>query len=231
MNPVAIEPLGEDALLLRLDRRIDPAVNARVHALAQRLQDARLPWLRELVPAYASLALHLDPRMSLEAAMDAVRALLNHDGPAPVQPATPAPTVEIPVCHTPAFAPDLDALAARAGLSRTEAIALHCAGEYRVAMTGFAPGFPYLLGLDPRLAAPRLATPRPRVAAGSVAIGGAQTGIYPREGPGGWHLVGRTPAALFDPVREPPCLLAPGTIVRFVAIDEARFHALAAGGA
>ena len=229
MNPVAIEPLGEDALLLRLDRRIDPAVNARVHALAQRLQDARLPWLRELVPAYASLALCLDPGMPLDAAADAVRALLDGDGPAQTGPAAPAATLEIPVCHAPAFAPDLDALAARAGLDRAGAIALHCAGEYRVAMTGFAPGFPYLLGLDPRLATPRLATPRPRVAAGSVAIGGAQTGIYPREGPGGWHLVGRTPAALFDPAREPPCLLAPGATVRFVAIDEARFHALAAG--
>ncbi len=231
MNPVAIEPLGEDALLLRLDRRIDPAVNARVHALAQRLQDAQLPWLHELVPAYASLALCLDPRMSLEAAMDTVRMLLDDDAPAPMRPATPAPVIEIPVCHAPAFAPDLDALAARAGLDRAGAIALHCAGEYRVAMTGFAPGFPYLLGLDPRLATPRLATPRPRVAAGSVAIGGAQTGIYPREDPGGWHLVGRTPAALFDPAREPPCLLAPGAIVRFVAIDQARFDALAAGSA
>ena len=230
MNPLAIEPLGEDALLLRLDRRIDPAVNARVHALAQRLQDARLPWLRELVPAYASLALCLDPRMPLEAAMDAVRALLDDDdGPTPMHPATPAPVIEIPVCHAPAFAPDLDALAARAGLDRAGAIALHCAGEYRVAMTGFAPGFPYLLGLDPRLATPRLATPRPRVAAGSVAIGGAQTGVYPREGPGGWHLVGRTPLTLFDPGREPSCLLPPGTRVRFVAIDEARFHALAGG--
>ena len=231
MNPLAIEPLGEDALLLRLDRRIDPAVNARVHALAQRLQEARLPWLRELVPAYASLALCLDPRISVEMAMEAVRALLDRDDPAPVQPATPAPAIEIPICHAPAFAPDLDALAARAGLDRAGAIALHCAGQYRVAMTGFAPGFPYLLGLDPRLATPRLATPRPRVAAGSVAIGGAQTGIYPHEGPGGWHLVGRTPAALFDPAREPPCLLAPGALVRFVAIDETRFHALAAGSA
>src|SRR5690606_28604824 len=188
------------------------------------------PWLRELVPAYASLALCLDTRsVELGAAADAVRALLADGETAPVPPS--AGVVEIPVCHAPAFAPDLDALAARAGLGRAEAVALHCAGEYRVAMTGFAPGFPYLLGLDPRLASPRLATPRTRVAAGSVAIGGAQTGIYPREGPGGWHLVGRTPATLFDPAREPPCLLAPGAIVRFVAIDETRFHALAAGSA
>ena len=230
MSPVAVAPLGEDALLLRLDRRIDPALNARVHALARRLAAARLPWLREVVPAYASLALCVDTRvLGLEAAAGALRPLLAEDADAPPPP--PAAVVEIPVCHAPAFAPDLDALAARAGLDRDQAIALHCAGRYQVAMTGFAPGFPYLLGLDPRLAAPRLSSPRPRVPAGSVAIGGAQTGIYPREGPGGWHLVGRTPLALFDPAREPPCLLPPGTRVRFVAIDEARFHALADGAA
>lgn len=227
MSPVGIEPLGEDALLLRLGRRIDPELNARVHALARQLEAVRPPWLLELVPAYASLALCVDTRvLDLDAAAAAVRTLL---AGADAAPPAPAATVEIPVCHAPAFAPDLDALAARAGLDRDQAIALHCAGEYRVAMTGFAPGFPYLLGLDPRLATPRLSTPRPRVPAGSVAIGGAQTGVYPREGPGGWHLVGRTPLTLFDPGREPSCLLPPGTRVRFVAIDEARFHALAGG--
>src|SRR5690606_24575061 len=210
-------------------RRIDPELNARVHALARQLEAVRPPWLLELVPAYASLALCVDTRvLDPDAAAAAVRTPL---AGADAAPPAPAATVEIPVCHAPAFAPDLDALAARAGLDRDQAIALHCAGEYRVAMTGFAPGFPYLLGLDPRLATPRLSTPRPRVPAGSVAIGGAQTGIYPREGPGGWHLVGRTPLALFDPAREPPCLLPPGTRVRFVAIDEARFHALADGAA
>ena len=230
MSAVKIEPLGEDALLLRLDRRIDPDLNARVHTLARRLEAARPPWLQEVVPAYASLALCVDTQsVELEAAVDAVRALLADEDAAPAPEPSPDGVVEIPVCHAPSFAPDLDALAARAGLARAEAVALHCAGEYRVAMTGFAPGFPYLLGLDPRLATPRLATPRTRVPAGSVAIGGAQTGIYPRQGPGGWHLVGRTPVALFDPAREPPCLLLPGARVRFVAIDEARFHALSAG--
>ena len=93
-------------------------------------------------------------------------------------------------------------------------------------MIGFAPGFPYLSGLDPALALPRLATPRTRVPAGSVAIGGAQTGIYPRESPGGWRLLGRTPLRLFDPQRDPPSLLAPGDRVRFVAIDADRFTQL-----
>ncbi|MDH5829465.1 5-oxoprolinase subunit PxpB [Luteimonas sp. M1R5S18] len=230
MSGVAIEPLGEDALLLRLDRRIDPAVNARVHALARRIEAARWPWVREVVPAYASLAVCLaqdacDDAGGIDATAEALRVLLaGGDDPDDARAAA-APPIEIPVCHAPAFAPDLDAVAAHAGLSTAEVIALHCAGDYRVAMTGFAPGFPYLLGLDPRLAMPRRGTPRTRVPAGSVAIGGAQTGIYPREGPGGWQLIGRTPVTLFDPHRDPPCLLSAGARVRFVAIDEDAFRA------
>jgi KipI family sensor histidine kinase inhibitor len=95
-------------------------------------------------------------------------------------------------------------------------------------MLGFAPGFPYLTGLDPALAVPRRAVPRTRVAAGSVAIGGSQTGIYPSELPGGWQVIGRTPCVLFDAAREPPCLLAPSDEVRFVAIDRRAFADLAA---
>jgi KipI family sensor histidine kinase inhibitor len=130
----------------------------------------------------------------------------------------PSRLVEIPVRYGGADALDLDAVAARAGLTCEEVIARHTAAEYRVAMLGFAPGFPYLLGLDPALAMPRLDTPRQHVAAGSVGIGGAQTGIYPRPGPGGWRIIGRTDAVLFDATRASPSLLAPGDRVRFVAV-------------
>ena len=109
-------------------------------------------------------------------------------------------------------------------------MARHGAPLYRVAMLGFAPGFPYLLGLDPGLALPRRDQPRQRVEAGSVAIGGSQTGIYPQASPGGWQLIGRTPLRLFDPQRQPPCPLAPGDGVRFVAISRAEFDRLAVGG-
>lgn len=136
-------------------------------------------------------------------------------------------SVEIPVCYGGEYGPDLDALAEHARLSRDEVIGRHVAAGYTVAMLGFAPGFPYLLGLDPALHVPRRADPRTRVPAGSVAIGGAQTGIYPRELPGGWNLIGRTPLVLFDPDRDPPCLLAPGDRVRFCAISAEEFAALA----
>ena len=104
-----------------------------------------------------------------------------------------------------------------AGLGQDAVIARHCTAEYRVAMLGFSPGFPYLLGLDPRLAMPRLDTPRTHVSAGSVGIGGAQTGIYPQAGPGGWRIIGRTALVLFDALHDPPTLLAPGDRVRFIA--------------
>lgn len=231
---VEFEALADDAWLLRLGERIDDALNARVHALAAQLR-AQAPggWLRDLVPAYASLAVFFDP-----AAVDAeaVRAwlrtqcgdLAGNDSNMAASARTVEVPVEIPVAYGGEFGPDLDAAAAELGLSPAQLIQRHSDGDYRVAMIGFAPGFPYLSGLDPALALPRLATPRTRVAAGSVAIGGAQTGIYPRPGPGGWRLLGRTPLRLFDALREPPSLLQPGERVRLRAIDADEFHALSA---
>ncbi|GAA5010044.1 5-oxoprolinase subunit PxpB [Pseudoluteimonas lycopersici] len=210
--------LGEDALLLRLGDGIDADTNARVHALAARIDAARPPWLRDLVPAYASLALFVDasacdgddPLADAEAWL---HALPPDDGdPASSQGALH----EVPVRYGGEHGPDLDAVAEHAGLSPRQVIELHADGEYRVAMLGFAPGFPYLLGLDPALSMPRLATPRTRVEAGSVGIGGEQAGIYPRPGPGGWRIIGRTEVVLFDPARDPPSLLAPGDRLRFV---------------
>lgn len=222
----ATERLGEDALLLRLGDTVDEAINARVHALATRIAASRPPWLRDLVPAYASLALFVDvdafaddadPLAEAGRWLDALRLATNEADDRERRSADDR-VVEIAVRYGGEEGPDIDAVATHAGLSVENAIALHCACEYRVAMLGFAPGFPYLLGMDPRLAMPRLSTPRARVVAGSVGIGGAQTGIYPRSGPGGWRLIGRTAMTLFDPAREPPTTLAPGDRVRFVAV-------------
>jgi len=223
-----VEPLGETALLLCFGTRIDAALNARVHEVATTLAAAHLPGIVDIVPAYAALALHYEPLQWAQGngglpwhhVAAAVRAVLRMP---PENLATTSALVEIPVCYGGEFGPDLDALARHANLDADEVIARHSAAEYRVAMLGFAPGFPYLLGLDPTLHAPRRANPRTRVPAGSVAIGGAQTGIYPTELPGGWQLIGRTPSMLFDAQRMPPSLLAPGDRVRFRAIDAREF--------
>ncbi len=235
MSDFIAEPLSEDALLLRFGDSIDPAINARVHATATRLRAAALPDVCEIAPAYASLLIRFDPlawmglRDPDEAPharlLDVIEPLLRN--PDTAAASTMARIVEIPVCYGDEYGPDLDEAARHAQLDAREFIARHAAADYSVAMLGFAPGFPYLLGLDPVLHVPRRATPRTRVPAGSVAIGGAQTGIYPRELPGGWQIIGRTPSVLFDSDRAPPCLLAPGDRVRFRAIDEREFAALA----
>lgn len=123
---------------------------------------------------------------------------------------------EIAVEYGGAAGPDLPTLAERAGMDAATYISSHSAVEYTVDFLGFQPGFPYLRGLPPALHAPRRASPRVRVPKGSVAVGGAYTGIYPASGPGGWHILGRTAADLFDPQREAPALLMPGDRVRFV---------------
>lgn len=225
----AIEPLAEDVLLLRFGERIDIEINACVHAAARALRAAQLPGLIDIAPAYATLLVRFDPfaqpdrdgfRASLSAA---VRA----GGSEASAPSVAAREVVVPVCYGGVHGPDLETVATQARLAPEEIVHRHAAAKYTVAMLGFAPGFPYLLGLDAALHTPRRADPRKRVPAGSVAIGGAQTGIYPRELPGGWNLIGRTPLALFDPGRDPPCLLAPADRVRFRAIDAGEFARLA----
>ncbi|MFZ5639009.1 MAG: 5-oxoprolinase subunit PxpB [Pseudomonadota bacterium] len=226
MTATHCEPLADDALLLHFGAGtppIDPAANARVHRAVARIRAAGLPWLRDLVPAFASLAVFFDPdaidadaaRRRLDVLLDSA-TMADEDG-------APAPCIEIPVVYGGSFGEDLDAAAAALGLTPDALVARHSAAIYTVAMIGFAPGFPYLSGLDPALALPRLPTPRTRVPAGSVAIGGAQTGIYPHESPGGWRLLGRTPLRLFDPTRATPSLLAPGDRVRFRPIPAEDF--------
>lgn len=222
------EPLAEDALLLRFGDSIDIAINARVQRAVVCLREA-LPQV-ECVPAYASILLRFDPRQWRGDAqphalvLDAAEAALARS----TESAQTARDCVIPVCYGgDDFGPDLADVADFCKLDAEEVIALHVGGDYRVAMIGFAPGFPYLLGLDPRLAVPRRTDPRQRVAAGSVAIGGAQTGIYPDCLPGGWHLIGRTPLRLFDLARQPPSLLVAGDRVRFRAIDADEFRELA----
>jgi KipI family sensor histidine kinase inhibitor len=216
------------AVLLRFGDAVDQALNARVQAAAIRLQRS-CPSL-ECVPAYASVALRFDPLAWLDMHSSDPHQRL-HDAVATALSALAedhaAPREQlIPICYGGSFGPDLDAVAQHCGMTGGEAALRHAAASYQVAMIGFAPGFPYLLGLDPALTVPRRRDPRQRVPPGSVAIGGKQTGIYPDELPGGWQLIGRTPLRFFDVNGEQPSLLMPGDRVRFRAIDETTFKHL-----
>ncbi len=218
-------PLGDAALLLEFGTGIDVGVNARVLAAWRAIEASHLRGVHDVVPAYASLAVHFDP---LQWNADSLGERLLEACSA-VMPATPAPRcVDVPVCYDPEFAPDIARVCAHTGLPADEVVRRHAGAAYRVFFLGFTPGFPYLGGLDPALATPRHDSPRSRVPAGSVAIGGVQTGIYPMATPGGWQIIGRTPLRLFDAAREPCCLLAPGDSLRFFTISDAEFRRLEA---
>jgi KipI family sensor histidine kinase inhibitor len=220
-----IEPLGDGALLIRTGDRINDAANRKAIALAAALRNADLPGVSDIAPAYASVCVRYEMYSTNFAAMVA-RLQPIVDSMAEIARSECGNLIDIPVCYGDEFGPDLATVAAHASISTDDVIDRHAAANYEVAMLGFMPGFPYLRGLDAILHTPRLATPRMRVPAGSVAIGGAQTGIYPRELPGGWQIIGRTPLVLFDPARDIPALLSPGQKVRFTRIDRDEFMAL-----
>ena len=219
MSPApAVHPLGEGGWTVALGERVDPALHERVLALAAAVARAELPFVEEIVPAYAALSVFFDP---LRADAEQLRERLAVLAAAPLPTFQPSdlPTarlVNIPVRYD---GPDLEEVAAETGLTRDEVIRRHTAREYRVYLLGFAPGFGYLGDLDPSLVLPRRREPRTRVAAGSVAIAGAQTAVYPLPTPGGWHLLGSTTLRMFDPGRDPPALLRPGDRVRFEALE------------
>jgi inhibitor of KinA len=224
-----IARLGEETWLIEFEPRLDPAINTQVLAVAERLRRRPRPGIRDIVPACASLAVHIDPEIIDDSA---VQPLL-HDALSGtvVGPQSPGQLHEIPVCYAPQFALDLDSVSQVSRCSPDEVVARHLAVEYRVYMLGFLPGFPYLAAVDERIAVARHATPRPLVPAGSVGIAGRQTGIYPTDSPGGWQIVGRTPIRLFDPAEAPEPRLRPGDRVRFVAIDADQFAQLGAASA
>ncbi len=231
-----IIPLGDSALLVRLSENFsrDPiAALAAVTQAQRRLEAARIPGVVEYAPAYDSIAVFFDPLLSCQAGAPpekisewlegkiglAFKQRIREPGKSAALSA-----LEIPVCYEGEHAPDLSDVSRQSGLSAREVVRRQSSVEYRVHCVGFVPGFPYLGGLPHELATPRRVSPRKRVAPGSVAIGGAQAGIYPVACPGGWNLIGRTPLRLFDAGRQPPALLKAGDRVRFHPISKAEFE-------
>lgn len=232
--PLRLYPLGDAAVVLEFGQAIAPATHQLIQAFTKVLARHPPPGLREVVPAFTTLTVYYDPWMLGQAST----VLPYEQMAAALQSLLPAaqailadyelgPLVEIPVCYGGDFGPDLGLVASHAQLSPAEVVARHAQAEYLVYMVGFAPGFPYLGGLDAGLATPRRAQPRPLVPAGAVGIAGAQTGIYSLPTPGGWQLIGRTPLRLFDPSRARPSLLQAGDRLRFVPISEGEFQRLA----
>lgn len=211
MIPWRVQPMGEAAWLIECT--LDDVAEANAYALA--LADV-LPAAWHPLPAIRSVLVRFDPlRYSCDDVREHIRSTLARVAP---DKRSSSRQVTIPVRYGGADGPDLEEVASRLGLTPNEVIAQHTARPWRVLMIGFAPGFPYIGPLPSSLSLPRRATPRAAVPAGSVAIAAGMTGIYPSSLPGGWHLIGRTEIALFDPARIPPALLQPGDDVQFVAI-------------
>jgi len=208
-------PLGDSAITIVLGDEKSADLLQRVHAAAAALAAEKLANVQDIVPAYLGVAVFYD---SLRASFAEMQAKLV----AVCERATDSTSVsnkirehEIPVTYD---GPDLAAVAAACGVSTAEVIERHSGAPYTVDLLGFVPGFGYLSELDPSLRLPRRPQPRPRVPAGSVAIAGAQTAVYPLDTPGGWHIIGRTETVMFDPKRNPPSTLRAGDTVRFVSV-------------
>jgi inhibitor of KinA len=187
-------PYGPDAWLLKFAEQLGPQAFAQGRAIAVELERHPPAGLREFVSGFTTVLLEFAPGALKNPAVELAR-LRDRFKAAARHPPKPGPIQEIPVIYD---GPDLLRVAEAHGLTPTQVAALHCAPVYHVYLIGFSPGFPYLGDLDPRLHTPRLPSPRPRVAAGSVAIGGEHTGIYSVDSPGGWNIVGRTPVTLFQ---------------------------------
>jgi inhibitor of KinA len=215
-------PFGDRALKVEFGNTISPDVNARVHALHEAITHAQLLGVGECVPTYCSLLITYDPgKVTYDELVTKVNSL--EETAKALVPRIQRRRAVLPVIYGGDFGPDLVQVSRYHNLKEDDVVRMHSQQEYLVYMIGFIAGFPYLGKLPEEIATPRLETPRLRVPEGSVGIAENQTGIYPRQAPGGWQIIGRTPIKLFDSLWQPPALLQPGDLVRFRPISAEEF--------
>ena len=217
-----ILPEGDAALLIQLEQDIRPDINARLSALVKLIRQQQIEGIVDLIPTYCSLLVQYNP---LVVSYDTLYHRISSIAKMDIRTDEWKKKIwEIPVCYGGDFGPDLKTIAEHAHLSEEEVIRIHSGSDYLIYMLGFLPGFTYLGGLDERIHTPRLGTPRKKIPAGSVGIGGSQTGIYPMDSPGGWQLMGMTPVKTYDPSRPNPILVEAGDYIRFIPISEKEFR-------
>lgn len=211
-----IQIYGDQGMRIQFGNEISIETNERIRSFIYILEKENIQGIIEWIPTYTAVTIYYNPLEityeSLKEKVLQIQNKLNH------MTIPKARIVEIPTCYDHEFAFDLSTVAQHNGLDEEEVIALHHQETYLVYMIGFAPGFPYLGGMDKRIATPRLAVPRQEIPAGSVGIAGEQTGIYPLATPGGWQLIGRTPLKLYDPEQVNPFLLEAGDYIQFIPI-------------
>jgi inhibitor of KinA len=220
---VRFYPLGDAAIVVQFGEEINNSTHEIIRSVCNYLEEYSFDGFIEYVPAFTTITIFYEPMVvSYQSVQSDLEEMLTEVMANPGE--LVSRVVEIPVLYGGLWGPDLDFVAAHAKLTAAEVIRLHTGSEYLVHMIGFAPGFPYMSGMDEQIAAPRRETPRSGIAPGSVGIAGKQTGIYPIETPAGWQIIGRTPIHLFDVNRTAPALLKAGDGVRFVSITETEFE-------
>lgn len=209
---------GDSAITMEFGNSITDQINRKIRAVSLSLEKSNTEGIVEIVPTYRSLMIHYDPLVLkyeelLEKLKELEKNIDNIELPAPE-------VIEIPTLYGGEYGPDIENVATHNNISVEEVIKIHTSQEYLIYMLGFTPGFPYLGGMDKKIATPRLQSPRTKIPGGSVGIAGEQTGIYPIDSPGGWQLIGRTPLELFAPNREDAILLKAGNYISFKSITE-----------
>ena len=224
MTDVQFYPAGDSSVVVQFGSAICPDTNRRIAAFINAVEQAHLKGVCELIPTFCTVSVIYDPcKIGYAKLVKNLHRLLPHLG---TETAEKKKIHIIPVCYGGTFGEDLPFVAKHAGMTEQEVIDLHSGQDYLIYMLGFLPGFSYLGGLDERLHTPRLATPRVIISAGSVGIGGEQTGVYPLDSPGGWQLIGRTPLRPYDPNRNPAILYSAGDYIRFVPITPEQYREL-----
>lgn len=216
MEKIKFLPAGDSSILIEFGNSITPEINAQVTSFARLLKEKDLKGLIDMIPSFCALTVNYCTKdWTYDQLVKELKELLKN--PTDIDKSEPK-IIEIPVYYGGEYGPDLELVAENSGLSQDEVIKLHSGKDYLIYMIGFMPGFPYLGGLDEKIHTPRLKNPRLKITAGSVGIGGAQTGMYPTESPGGWNLIGRTDVQLYNPNNEQMVLFEAGDYIRFIPV-------------
>ncbi|MCT2537229.1 5-oxoprolinase subunit PxpB [Aquibacillus koreensis] len=225
MHNITYSPLSEQAIIVEFGDQWSVEIYEQILQLSKKLTLTPFPGFIEAVPAYTTLTIYYDLRISEPRSFSHLCRVIDSYFQQTDQHIKEPRTIAIPVCYDRTLGPDLDEVAQTNNLTIEKVIQLHTEPTYNVCFLGFSPGFPFLSGMNTSIATPRKSTPRKQVAAGSVGIAGVQTGVYPSPSPAGWQIIGRTPVSLLKLTEDPPTLLHPGDRVQFYSITKQQFDA------